>query len=112
VDRRIIFLLVFIFTLASTVLVAVVSLMNDQGWIRTAIYSLATMWIVGVVSQLLIQHLYLSIVKPMDDSKREEMLAEQAKMEINLDEIEEIDQVIDLNKGNLGEAKRVGAPVD
>lgn len=93
-DRRIIFVLVFFFTLTSTLLVGAVSLLSGQSWLTTALYSLATMWIMGIISQLVIQHLYLGIVKPMDDAKFDEMVEKETSMEIDLDEVEEIDQMV------------------
>jgi len=95
VDKRIVFLLVFLFTLVSTILVLFVCIATEQKWLTTVLYTLATMWLVGVLSQLLIQHLYLSIVKPIDDAKFEKNLKEQSVPEIDLEELEEIDQVVD-----------------
>jgi hypothetical protein len=91
-DRRGLFLFVFIFTVSSTLLVTSVSIWTEQNWLDTILYSLVTMWITGVVSQLLMQHLYLGIIRPMEEEKLETMLA-QAQAEINIDEVEEIDQV-------------------
>lgn len=99
-DRRGLFLFVFVFTAASTLLVGAVSIWTEQNWLDTVLYSLVTMWLTGIVSQLLMQHLYLGIVRPMEEEKLETMLA-KAEAEINIDEVEEIDQV-----QALEEAKR------
>lgn len=94
-DRRVIFVLVFFFTLLSTVLVFAVCLITGQTWLATAVYSLAAMWIVGIISQLLMRHLYLSIVKPMDDAAYEDMVKKELRLDANLDEVESINEVIE-----------------
>ncbi len=68
-------------------------MVSGQGWLVTSLYSLVTMWLVGIISQLLVHHLYLGIVKPMDDEKQESFLSERTRLEVNLDEVEEIDEV-------------------
>ena len=93
-DKRFVFLLVFLFTLFCTVLVAVVSLLTEQTLLTTVIYSFATMWVTGILSQLVFKHLYLGIVKPMEDSKQGEKLKEERRKELNVAEIERIDQVV------------------
>jgi hypothetical protein len=93
VDRRAIFVVVFFFTLLSTVLVAVVSFLSGQGWLHIALYSLATMWIVGVLSQLLLQNLYSSIIRPYEEEKRQRMLEEQMKQEIDIEQVEAVEDV-------------------
>ena len=91
-DRRGLFLFVFIFTVGTTLLVGSVSVWTNQTLLDTVLYSLVSMWISGVVSQLLMQHLYLGIVRPLEEEKLESMLA-KAQAEININEVEEIDQV-------------------
>jgi hypothetical protein len=91
-DRRGLFLFVFILTLGSTILVGSIGVWTEQNWLDIILYSLVTMWITGVVSQLIVQHLYLGIIRPLEEIKLESMLA-KAKAEINIDEVEEIDQV-------------------
>ena len=92
-DRRAIFVVVFFFTLLSTVLVAIASFLSGQSWLHIALYSLATMWIVGVLSQLLLQNLYSSIVRPYEEEKRQRMLEEQMKQEIDVDQVEAVEDV-------------------
>lgn len=91
-DRRIIFFLVFVITLTSTLLVTAVSLFTKQPAFDTVLYALATMWIMGIVTQLLLQNLYQAIVRPMEQARMQER-AKEAESEVNLEEIEEIDQV-------------------
>lgn len=96
-DKRALFLFVFTFTAMSTLLVAFVSFWTGQRVLDTVLFSLATMWITGVVSQLLLQHVYLGIIRPMEELKYERMLA-KAKADINIDDVEEIDQVEELEE--------------
>ena len=96
-DRRILFFIVFIFTLTSTALVTVVCILTEQRVMDTVLYSLATMWITGIISQLLVQHLYLGIVRPLEEQKYEEKLA-HVKAKINIEEVEYIDQVKEMEK--------------
>jgi hypothetical protein len=51
----------------------------------------------GIASQILLQHLYQSVVRPMENEKLDEELA-KAKLDVNLEDIEEIDQVIQMEK--------------
>jgi hypothetical protein len=97
VDRRILFVVVFCLTLISTLLVAFVCIMTEQTGLHTILYSLATMWIMGIVSQVLLQHVYLGIVRPLEEDKYEERL-DRAKSQMNIDDIEEIDQVEELEE--------------
>lgn len=90
-DRRIIFLAVFVITLFSTLTVGAVSYFVGQSWLRTVLFSLATMWIVGILSQVLITNLYHVVVRPMEEEKRtDERL--QRQEDLNLQDVEEIDQ--------------------
>lgn len=94
-DRRFLFLIVYGLTLFSTLLVAFVCFMSEQTWVNTTLYSLTTMWIMGIISQILVQNVYLGIVRPLEEKKYDEMLA-HVKSKINIDEVEEIDQVGEL----------------
>lgn len=105
-DKRIPFLFVFCFTLLSTFLVAFVCFWTEQRYLDSVLFTLAAMWITGIVSQLLVQHLYLGIVRPLEEEKYEKVLA-KAKADINIDEVEEIDQV-----GELEEAKKKALEVE
>lgn len=96
-DRRIVFFGVFLITLISTLLVCGVCLYSGQTALTTALYSLVTMWLMGIASQILLQHLYQSVVRPMENEKLDEELA-KAKLDVNLEDIEEIDQVIQMEK--------------
>ena len=95
-DRRIVFFLVFSFTLFSTLLVAFVCFLTNQTIITSTLYTVVTMWVTGIVSQLLLHNLYQSIVAPLDNEKEEELEEEHA---FNYDDIEEIDQVKEIAKG-------------
>lgn len=90
-DRRVIFLMVFATTLFSTILVATVSLWAGQSWVRTALFSVATMWIVGILSQILFSNLYQAIVKPLEEEAIEKKVVTKSQ-EINLDEVEAIEE--------------------
>lgn len=94
-DRRIVFFLVFIITLVSTICVSGVCLIMRQPWVDTVLYSLAAMWIMGIVSQLLLQNLFYTIVKPLQESWQQKV-QEEIVSEINLDDVEEIDQAQEL----------------
>ncbi len=94
-DHRALFLFVFLFTLLSTVLVAAACYLTGQTLLDTTLYSLATMWLVGIVAQVLGQQLYLGIIRPLEESRLAKTL-DKVKSEINIDEIEEIDQVAQL----------------
>lgn len=100
-DRRIVFLLVFTITLSSTLVVAFVSFWVGQSWLRTALFSLATMWVVGIISQVLFLNLYQSIVKPIEEERLEEV-KKVRQQELNLQDVEEIGQAAQL----LQEASR------
>ena len=94
-DRRITFVLVFFFTTTSTVLVAAVARYVGHGWLTTALYSLVTMWITGIISQLVFHSLYQNIVKPMEDEFYDQANV-QEKLSIDLDSVQTIQQVEDL----------------
>ena len=92
-DRRVVFFFVFSFTLLATLLVAIVSVTSGQEVLNTVLYSLVTMWIAGVVSQVLAMNLYQGLVKPLEERKaRTREMA--ARREANLEEVEEIDEVV------------------
>ncbi|MCB1135025.1 MAG: hypothetical protein KDK78_02050 [Chlamydiia bacterium] len=96
-DRRIVFFSVMVFTLLSTLLVFAIGLVTGQTLLTAVIYALATMWLMGISSQILLQHLYESVVRPLENERLDEELA-KAKLDVNLEDIEEIDQVIQLEK--------------
>ena len=114
-DRRIVFFVVFVITLVSTVLVFSICLLAHQPIFETTLYSVVTMWIMGIVSQLLLQNLYQAIVKPLEDSQRQQIEQRTAE-EINLKDIEEIDQATEIlqqeqQEGLQGSAKQnLGSP--
>lgn len=94
-DRRAVFVLVFIVTFVSTALVAIACLWSKQSLLTTALYSLATMWIMGIVAQLAIHHLWETLIRPMENSQQEQMVASsKAEEKTNLNEIENIDQIL------------------
>jgi len=93
-DKRALFLIVFIFTLISTLLVAGISLYMGHNWLDVVLYSLATMWVVGIISQLLMHHLYLSILRPIEEEKYKTQVKDELQHSIPLDEIEKIDEVV------------------
>lgn len=96
-DRRAVFVGVFLFTLISTLLVGGVCLYVGQGIYRSVVYAVVTMWVTGIVSQLALQNLYHAVVRPIEDARLDDRVA-RAKVEVNLDEVEEIDQVLSLEK--------------
>lgn len=93
-DKRNIFVLVFFITLFTTILVAVACVLAKHSWMMTAIYTLASMWIVGIVSQLLLNHLYMSIVKPIEDAQNVQERLDAVDHGIDLEEVEEIDPTL------------------
>ena len=105
--RSVVFLMVFFFTLMSTILVGVVSWMTGQGIFYTVIYSVATMWITGIVSQVLVLNLYQGVVKPLEE-QRVQAKQEELKEELNLDAVEAIDDAIE--QINVQTGARVPAP--
>ena len=92
-DRRILFFLVFSFTLLSTVIVLAICLATRQTWVATILYSLATMWVIGIVSQLSLHHLYLAIVKPIENKKFEESLKRENELHFDIDSVERISDI-------------------
>lgn len=92
-DKRALFLFVFIFTLISTLAVSVISLYMEHSWLDTVLYALATMWVVGIASQLLVHFLYLSILRPIEEQKFKHKVEKDLKHNIPLDEVERIDDV-------------------
>lgn len=115
-DRRVIFFLVFIITLVSTALVAGVCLLTKQPALDTVLYSVITMWIMGVVSQLLLQNLYQAIVKPMEQL-RQEVRQQQTSVPLDLDDVEEIEQANEMirnaqpkNDGSQDEPHELSPP--
>lgn len=101
-DRRIVFFAVFVITLISTLLVFAVSIYTQQTLMTTVVYGMVTMWLMGIISQVLLQHLYQSMVRPMEHARMDEE-ADKAKLEINLEDIEEIDQVAEMER-EVGQA--------
>ncbi len=93
-DQRHIFILVFLFTLISTCLVAAVSLFTGQGWLVTVLYALATMWIVGILSQVIFRHLYLQVVFPTEVQRTKEELKKGYSRSDELEEVEAIDDAV------------------
>ncbi len=108
-DKRVNFFLVFAITFVSVIAVAFVSWLKGNSMLHTVLYSLATMWIMGIVSQLLIHNLYLNIVKPIEQQKMEEQIKSK-KYEINADDIEDIDSFVASQDPESG--KTVSDPVD
>lgn len=96
-DRRVVFLAVFLLTLVSTVLVVGVCLYTRQTELTTVLYGLVTMWLMGILSQILLQHLYQTVVRPIENQRLDDEIA-KAKLDVNLEDIEEIDQVIQMEK--------------
>ncbi|MCH1430596.1 MAG: hypothetical protein GWP59_03545 [Chlamydiales bacterium] len=94
-DKRALFLIVFIFTLISTLLVGAVSLYIGHSWLDVVLYSLGTMWVVGIISQLLMHHLYLSIIRPIEEEKYKKEVEKELQHTIPLDEVEKIDEISD-----------------
>lgn len=90
-DRRAVFAIVFLFTLLSTVIVAAACLYFGQTATMTVVYSLATMWLVGVFSQILLHNLYQAVVKPLEEELIERRRA-NARSELNLEGVEAIDE--------------------
>jgi hypothetical protein len=88
-DRRSLFFLVFVFTLVSTILVAGISYFVGNTAFNTVIYALVTMWVVGIISQLLLQNIYQAIIKPLED-ERMERRRKGVEQELNLEEVEAI----------------------
>ena len=97
-SKHVYFFLVFLFTALSTILVFAVCLLNDQTWIVTILYSLATMWICGIFSMLIMRHLYLSVAKPVEDEKLQQQMNDKAAAPIDTDNIENIEQIIEEEK--------------
>jgi len=92
IDKRVLFLFVFSFTFFTTVLVALVCFWTEQRVLDGILFTLASMWISGIVSQLLLQNLYLGIVRPLEEARLEEKLAKR-KFLVNIDDIESISEV-------------------
>jgi hypothetical protein len=99
-DKRIVFFIVFMITLLSTITAAVISILANKSWVDVVLYSLATMWIMGMLSQVLLQSLYHSIVKR--DQKREQFNAEYT--DVNLDDVEAIEDYETLKNLNGDQA--------
>lgn len=97
VDKRVLFLFVFCFTFFTTVLVALVCFWTEQRILDGILFTLASMWISGIVSQLLLQNLYLGIVRPLEEARLEEKLAKR-KFLVNIDDIETISEVEDMSE--------------
>ena len=90
-ERRTVFFLVFCITLASTVIAALVSYASGQTLLRTVLFSLATMWIMGIISQIALQGLYQSVVRPLEQARAESNVEDN--MESLIEDVERIDEV-------------------
>lgn len=70
--------------------------MTGQSVIETCLYTIVSMWISGVSSQLLIQHLYNSVIRPLEEERAEMSQAEKReKVAVNLHEVEKIDELLE-----------------
>jgi LPS O-antigen subunit length determinant protein (WzzB/FepE family) len=90
VNRKIVFFSVFVFTLVSTLLVFSVCLLSNQTWLVTILFTLSTMWVIGILSQLALHHLYLSVVKPIEDKAFEKKIRKMHEHNYAIEEIEKI----------------------
>lgn len=104
-DSRAVFFLTFMFTFFGTLLVASVCYFTGQGVIETVIFSVSSMWILGVSSLILIQNIYQNIVLPLEEDKIEELEAAKKK-ERNLKEIEKIQEDPTIEKASKESAKK------
>ncbi len=95
-DRKSLFFIVFLFTLVSTCIVGSVSLATGQGWLVTALYSLVTMWIIGILGQVVVRHVYLQVVYPLEAKKAKEEVMESHLSVRDLEDVEEIDAAVEL----------------
>jgi hypothetical protein len=77
------------------VAVAAISIFFQQQLMYTVIYSLTAMWVMGIVSQIMVKQLYISIVKPLELSKLEAAKNQANSLDLNINEIEAIDSVIE-----------------
>jgi hypothetical protein len=105
-DRKSLFFIVFLFTLISTFLVGSVSLATGQGWLVTSLYSLVTMWIIGILAQVLVRHVYLQVVYPLEIKKAKEEIMESRLSIRDLEDVEEIDEAANIatNKESASES--------
>lgn len=94
-DRRIVFFMVFILTVITTIMVMGVALLAGQSWLHTVLYGLAAMWVMGIASQILLQTLYQNIATQIHEQQIHER-EQQQEAEINIEEIDDIDQVEEL----------------
>lgn len=118
-DRRGLFFLVFVFTLVSTLLVAGISYFVGNTAFNTVIYALVTMWVVGIISQLLLQNIYQAIVKPLEEEWIEKK-RKNAERELNLEEVEAIEAepasksvrkaIEDFDPAQMNKASAAGRP--
>lgn len=104
-DRRSLFFIVFLFTLISTFLVGSVSLATGQGWLVTALYSLVTMWIVGILAQVVVRHVYLQVVYPLEVKKAKDEILESRLLVRDLEDVEEIDRAVTIATGKESTSK-------
>ncbi len=95
-DRKSLFFIVFLFTILSTLIVGSVSLATGQGWLITALYSLVTMWIVGILAQVVVRHVYLQVVYPLELKKVKETIMESRLSVRDLEDVEEIDAAVEI----------------
>lgn len=96
-DSRAVFFLTFMFTFVGTCLVALSCYLTGQGAVSTILYTVSSMWILGVSSLILIQNAYQTIIMPLEEEKLEE-LESAKKKERNLKEIERIENDPTLEK--------------
>ncbi len=104
-DMRVSFFLVFLITLTSMILVAFVSWLSGNSMLHIVLYTLVTMWIMGVISQLLIHNLYLSIIKPIEQKKIEKQLKKKGAG-TKMNDIQDIDHFLE------AQSAKVSAKVD
>ncbi|MBN4067048.1 hypothetical protein JYU14_03090 [Simkania negevensis] len=94
-DRRIIFVFVFVFTLVSTLLVFFASLAAHQTWLNTILYSLTAMWLVGILSQIVVRHIYMRIINTYEmQTKQKKTHEKKEQQEHKIEGVEAIDDLI------------------
>jgi cellobiose-specific phosphotransferase system component IIC len=58
------------------------------------LYAIATMWFIGILSQIIFRQLYLGIVRPVEEEKeRAYAEGERLKQKYDIEKVEEIDMV-------------------
>lgn len=87
---------VFLVTIISTLSVALVCIFFNQSAFHTVIYSLITMWIMGIVGYIAIKSVYMKIIRPHELQKLEdEKLLKTAEMSLNISEVQDIDTALE-----------------